>query len=581
MKFTERLITSVILLAFAFNANAQLFPFGKTKQLEHEKMRMAEKIDSLELLIDDYSRKLAKYDTNRVFSQDIEGLTPAGISPDDYNEEVIDSLLTIWYRQHQLKKFVGETYDMETVNFTSNVPDKIYMERLTKMNSFITLPFNETVRNFIILYSEKMPTKMGIILGLANYYFPIFEEVLNSYDMPEELKVMAVIESALNATAVSRVGAKGMWQFMHTTGKSYGLRINSFVDERFDPYKAADAAARYMKDSYSVFGDWNLAISSYNCGPGNVKKAIRRAGGKTDFWSIYPYLPKETRGYVPAFVGASYAINYYKEHGIVPVPVVRPAALDTFEIKKNLHFKQVQDLVGIPIQTLRDLNPQYIHDIVPGNEDKYILRIPYTYSSKFIEVEDSLYTHKAGEYLSEAILQNIRRGYTGTGDATRVAYKVKSGDTLGRIASKNRTTVSNIKKWNHLKSDRLRIGQVLYIYKPGAKTNVKPATVVQTPVVPVNTAPTAVVPAADTLSAQADTAAIDSTITVTVVEPVKDTVASAPSAPASEFIYHTVKKGDTLYNIAHRYGVNVKELIKLNHNSTSIRIGQKIKIPNK
>ncbi|MCR5002924.1 MAG: transglycosylase SLT domain-containing protein, partial [Bacteroidales bacterium] len=527
MKILTTITTIASLLVMSFTADAQIFNNqnkSRTKQLEIEKSRMADKIDSLELLLNKYEKKLAEYDSVQVFSQETEGLTPAGIAPEDYTEETIDSLLTIWYRQHQLNQFKGENYDMETVKFTSAVSDKTIMERLKQMNSYITLPYNETVRNYIILYAEKMPTKMGIILGLANFYFPMLEEVLGKYDMPLELKYMAIIESALNPKAVSRVGARGMWQFMHYTARDYGLRINTFVDERYDPYKAADAAARYMKDSYAVFGDWNLAISSYNCGLGNVKKAIRRAGGRTDFWSIYPYLPRETRGYVPAFVGASYAMTYYKEHGLVPVPVSKPAAIDTFEIKRNLHFKQVSELVGVSVETLRDLNPQYLHDIVPGNEGQYILRIPYSYTSRFIDVEDSLYTYKASQYLSDAVLQNIRSGYAYSGETTRVAYRVKSGDTLGRIASRNRTTVSNLKKWNHLKSDRLRIGQIIYIYKPGVKKMVEPkqeevqqttATQATTQTQTTQTTP---------MTSKPDSVSLDSMVTVVSVNPGKDTV---------------------------------------------------------
>ena len=247
-----------------------------------------------------------------------------GIHPDDYSAEVSDSLLNLWYLHKKTFDHSEEEYNMDSVVFTSNVPDEVYIDRIKKMNSFITLPYNDIVRNYIILYSEKMPTKMSSILGLSKYYMPIFDEVFDRYNMPEELKAMAVIESALNPLAVSRAGAKGMWQFMYSTAKIYGLTINSFVDERLDPVKSAEAAARYLKDSYEIFGDWNLAIASYNCGAGNVNKAIRRSGGKRAFWDIWPYLPRETRGYVPAFVGALYTRTYYKEHGIRPDTVQMP-----------------------------------------------------------------------------------------------------------------------------------------------------------------------------------------------------------------------------------------------------------------
>ena len=370
-------------------------PVRKTKkELLRENSRLKNMLDSLLQELDALKDTASVEEMETIVERKSFSLLD-GVAPETYSQEVTDSLLDIWYLHRQAKNAFDGSYDMDSVHFTSNVPDKVFLERLDKMNSFITLPYNETVRNYIILYAEKMPTKMAHMLALASYYFPIFETVLNQYDMPEELKYMAVIESALNPVAVSRAGAKGMWQFMYTTAKNYGLTINSYVDERLDPFKAADAAAKYMYDSYRIFGDWNLAISSYNCGAGNVNKAIRRCGGSSDFWKVYDYLPRETRGYVPAFVGAMYAFTYYKEHGIVPEKVQMPAHLDTFQIHRMLHFQQVRDLTGISLEELRNLNPQYIHDIIPGNEKEYILRLPLKYSGKFIECEDSVYTHRA------------------------------------------------------------------------------------------------------------------------------------------------------------------------------------------
>ena len=221
----------------------------------------------------------------------------------DYTDDVTDSLLSVWYLHRQIRETPQTNYNMDSVHFTSGVPDQVLIERLEKMNSFIRLPYNETVKNYMVLYSEKMPTRMSQMLGLAQYYMPIFEEAFRKYGLPLELKYMAIIESALNPVAVSRVGATGMWQFMHSTARNYGLRIDSYIDDRMDPVASVDAAARYLRDAYRIFGDWSLAISSYNCGSGNVNKAIKRAG-RRDFWSIYPYLPRETRGYVPAMVGA-------------------------------------------------------------------------------------------------------------------------------------------------------------------------------------------------------------------------------------------------------------------------------------
>ena len=349
----------------------------------------------------------------------------------------------------------------DTVRFTTNVSDEELMRRLEAMNPYITLPFNSTVKNYMVLYSEKMPRQMGQMLAKSQYYFPIFEEILAKYHLPLELKYMAVIESHLTPTAESKAGALGMWQFMFRTAKLYGLKITSFMDERLDVEKSADAAARYLRDAYNVFGDWNLAICSYNCGFGNVRKAIQLADGKRDFWSIWPYLPRETRGYVPAFTGAMYAFHYAREYGLQPADLTMPVEIDTFEIRRNLHFRQISEVVGVPLDTVKLLNPQYTPEIIPGNSGVCILNIPATWTEAFIGGLDSLYVHRAGDLLNPQVLKNIEEA----GVPQRIAYKVKQDDILGRIALKHGVTVAQIKKWNHLKSDIIRPGQILYIYK--------------------------------------------------------------------------------------------------------------------
>lgn len=420
--------------------------------------RLRSLVDSLSKQLDSAKLLLERYDS---LATEMEVYEDKSIKvPAERTPEETDSLLSIWYLQRRINNYKDESYNMDSVKFSSNVPDSVFIERLTSMNSFITLPFNETVKNYMILYSEKMPNKMAKIMGLSTYYFPIFEEVFAKYNMPLELKYMAVIESALNPTALSRAGARGPWQFIYSTARNYGLKINSFVDERMDVEKATDAAARYLRDAYNIFGDWCLAISSYNCGAGNVNKAIKRSGGKRDFWSIYPYLPRETRGYMPAFVGAMYAMTYWREYGITPESCSMPAACDTFEIHRNLHFAQLNEVVGVPLQTLKDLNPEYVNNIIPGNEGSSILRLPYEYTGAFIEQQDTLYAHRSNELMSEKVLKNIKEGTSGD----RVVYRVKSGDYLGRIASRYHVSVSQLKRWNNLRSDKLRIGQVLYIY---------------------------------------------------------------------------------------------------------------------
>lgn len=500
------------------------------KKIEEENKRLQEKIDSLQMELERFKAEIA---AEEEFTDSLEIEIIEDYEPIEYTAEVSDSLLNVWYAH---KKAEGEIdfEEMDTVKFESNVPDEVYIERLKKMNSFITLPYNEIVKKYIILYSEKMPERMAHMLGLCKYYMPIFEEIFNRYDIPEELKAMTIIESAMNPTAVSRVGAKGMWQFMYTIAKMYGLHIDSFVDERMDPVKSAEAAAQYLEDAYEIFGDWNLAIASYNCGAGNVLKAIRRAGGKRDFWSIWPYLPRETRGYGPAFVGALYTLTYYKEHGIKPADVGMPVAVDTFHINKQLHLKQVSELTGAPLEELKNLNPQYRHEIIPGNSREYILRLPYTYTNAFIEHEDSLYKHKADVYFNPATIKKIQEG----GDGELIIYKVKSGDYLGRIASRYRVSVNQIKRWNNLKNNNIRVGQRLRIYRGG------------------------VAPSSSSAASTSSSSASSST-----------------GSQTGNKVTYTVKSGDVLGKIAEKHGVGVSEIKKWNNlKDNTIKIGQKLTI---
>ncbi len=532
-KTTYATLPIILLMVFLLQGNAGAQVLRKKVKKENQELR--QQVDSLRKALEKLKRESILKDS---IADEMIGIyeenknkTAAGLNPEDYTQEVTDSLLSIWYLHRQARKNEeGSGYDMDSVRFTSNVPDDVMKARLEKMNSFITLPYNDKVRNYMILYSEKMPTKMSTILGLCKYYMPIFEETFNKYNLPDELKYMAIIESALNPTAASRAGAKGMWQFMFRTAQFYGLEINSFVDERLDPFKSADAAARYLADSYNVFGDWNLAISSYNCGSGNINKAIRRNGGKRDFWSVYDYLPRETRGYVPAFVGAMYAIHYSKEYGLVPADMRMPAQLDTFEIHKNLHFKQISELVGISVEELRNLNPQYIKDVIPGGGKTYILRIPYNYSNDFIAHEDSIYTYKASEYLNpQTLVDDAKHSSGGTYSGGTITYKVKKGDTLGKIALKYHVTVNQLKKWNHLRSTNLSIGQKIIIYKGGG-------------------APTA----------------------------------SAVKSASSQLNYteYTVKAGDSLYGIARQFpGMTAEKIMEFNGIGENIKPGMKIRIP--
>ena len=531
------------------------------KELARENARMREVLDSLISELENVRSKAVHHTPEQA---DEGGLAIEGLLPEDYTLDVTDSLLSLWYVHSNLRKGDTVSFNMDSVHFRSSVTDKEYLQRLADMNSFITLPFNETVRNYIILYSEKMPTKMSSMLALSQYYFPMFEEIFDRYGLPKELKDMAVIESAFNPVAVSRAGAKGMWQFMYNTAKMYGLTINSFVDERLDPVKSADAAARYMRDAYRIFGDWNLAISSYNCGSGDVNKAMRRSGSR-EFWPVYNYLPRETRGYVPAFVGAMYAFTYYREHGLVPETDSMPVQVDTFHIRRMLHFQQVSALTGVSVEMLKKLNPQYVHDIVPGTaKEEYVLRLPYQYTSKFIENEDSVYAYNAKEYFSPATLQNI--AVSGSASSQRIAYKVKSGDYLGRIASRYHVTVKQIMEWNHLRNTNLRVGQVLYIY---GKFN----------------GPVAQSSGASSKSSAASSSKGSASSDGATRASSKGSAATPPpadSAAEGTYTVYVVKSGDSLYRISQDYpGVSADDIMKFNGIGTDIRPGMKLKIPKK
>ena len=522
----------------------ETFKGPKKKEIQQENEVLRSELDSLQLLLDHF-RNQATMDEREIAALERE-MQEGGF---EYTPEATDSLLHLWYKNTMVDDFdpVNE-YDMDSVRFTSNVSDAEMMRRLAAMNSFITLPYNDVVKNYIIQYSERMTTRMGRVMGLSTYYFPIFEDILLRYDLPQELKYMAIIESMLNPVATSRAGARGIWQFMYQTGQSYGLEINSFVDERLDVEKAVDAAARYLRDAYKIFGDWALAISSYNCGAGNVSKAIRRADGRRDFWSIYPYLPKETRGYVPAFVGAMYAMTYYREYGLVPQNVGMPAQTDTFVIRRNLHFGQINGVVGVPMDVLQNLNPQYVHDIIPGNDHPYVLKLPYTWTGPFLDSNrDSLYAFKADSLLAHTQVQQEKGSGSSSGskrtsgssgssssNQQRIAYKVKSGDYLGKIASKYGVTINQLKSWNNLKSNSIQIGQTLYIYKNGGPT---------------------------------------------ISQGGSGSSSSSNSKPKT--VIYTVKAGDSLFKIANKYpGVSVDDIKKANGlKSDAIRAGQKLTIP--
>ncbi len=374
----------------------------------------------------------------------------------------IDSLLNDWKTRTNL------IYDTDCTN-SAVIPqfsDSIYIDRLQRMPTIMEMPYNAIVREYIDRYAVKLRNQVSVMLAANNFYMPLFEEALDAYDLPLELKYLPIIESALKPTARSRAGALGLWQFMLKTGRLYGLESNSLVDDRLDPIKATWAAARYLREMYDIYQDWHLVIAAYNCGPGNVNKAIRRAGGATDYWSIYNYLPRETRGYVPAFIAANYIMTYYCHHNICPMNTEIIPPTDTLQISRELHLQQVADLCDITIDELKSLNPQYKRNIIPGNTKPYTLRLPQTKIATFIDNQDTIYNHRAAELFKNRKTVAASNKITPTvGKGTLSYHTIRSGETLSTIAQRYGVKVSQLKDWNGLSSNRIRAGKKLKIYK--------------------------------------------------------------------------------------------------------------------
>lgn len=374
----------------------------------------------------------------------------------------LDSLLNDWKTKNNL------IYDVDCTNsaIAPQFSDSVYIDRLHRMPTIMEMPYNSIVREYIERYTGKLRNQVSVMLAANNFYMPLFEEALDAYELPLELKYLPIIESALKPTARSRAGALGLWQFMIKTGRLYGLESNSLVDDRLDPIKSTWAAARYLKEMYDIYKDWHLVIAAYNCGPGNVNKAIRRAGGKTDYWTIYNYLPRETRGYVPAFIAANYIMTYYCHHNICPMNTEVIAPTDTVQVTRRLHFEQIADLCEITIDELKSLNPQYKKNIIPGDSKPYTLRLPLKQVSTFIECQDTIYDHRADELFKNRRTVTVSNKVTATVGKGKLSYhKIRSGETLSTIAKRYGVTVSQLRSWNGLSNNRIRAGKQLKIYK--------------------------------------------------------------------------------------------------------------------
>jgi membrane-bound lytic murein transglycosylase D len=467
----------------------------------------------------------------------------------------LDSLVNVWQSRPSVDAFVVDSINERAENLVEELPDSVYIERLSAINSPMQFPFNSQVKSYIKLYTQRRRDQMSTMLGLSQYYFPMFEAALDAANLPMELKYLPVIESALNPRALSKAGASGIWQFMYYTGKQYGLEVDSYVDERRDPVKATQAAVRFLSDLYGIYGDWQLVIAAYNCGPGNVNKAIRRSGGKRDFWEIYYRLPRETRGYVPAFIAATYAFTYAEEHNLHAGSIQLPVATDTIMISQPLHFNQVADMVQLPVEVIRELNPQYRRDVIPAKTRMYPLRLAFNHTTLFASLEDTIYSHRREEFfpnnqLVVAPSSASTHAVVAPAGSETVYYTVKTGDVVGLIAEWFDVRASDLSYWNNINRNIIRVGQKLVVYVPKDRVGHY------------------------RLVAERNGTRVGTSDKRT------DVMASGDHS-SGDFIYHTVRSGDNLWTIAKQYpGVSNEDILRLNgiSDARKLKPGQKLRI---
>ncbi len=479
----------------------------------------------------------------------------------DLFSDKIDSATSTWFVKNV---FGSDSAEISLIdNYPKNIPDSVYIQRLQQTEQVIDLSFNPAVLSFIKMYSERKRDQVERMIGLSEYYFPMFEEMLDKYHLPLELKYLPIIESALNPIAISRAGAMGLWQFMYGTAKMLNMEITSFVDERRDPVKSSEAAAIYLKKLFDIYNDWHLAIAAYNCGPGNVNRAIKRSGGKTNYWDIYYLLPRETRGYVPLFIAATYVMNFYGEHNLTPQTPAMPTAVDTIMVNNYLHFDQISATLNIDKEHLQALNPMYRRGIIPASGNKpYPVILPHQKAFEFIEKDTAVFAYERNRYFPNNTLVNPAEsasGYFIPSDVkgkTKIVYTVKSGDTVGGIAAKYKVRANELTYWNNIKKNMIRSGQKLAIYVP-----------------------------------EKDKAKLEKASSTSKTEKQPDTGTSAAAATNAEtaannvdFEYYTVRNGDNIWDIAQKYGgISSDDIIQLNNisNEKGLVVGQKLKIPKK
>jgi membrane-bound lytic murein transglycosylase D len=486
------------------------------------------------------------------------------VFPDESIDRItrdLDSLVSNWYVKMAYNNIRSKPSEDTTI---VQIPDSVYIERLSRINSVIRLPFNNIIRSHIQVYTVRQRDKFSAVLGLMDYYFPMIENIFDSYGLPAEFKYLAIIESALNPNAVNRrSGATGLWQFMYSTGRMYGLTINSVIDERRDPVKSTHAAARFIRDLYSIYNDWVLVIAAYDCGPGNVNKAIARSGNKKDYWDIYYRLPRETRGYIPQYIAAAYSVNYYAEHNLRPLAVNIPLSTDTIMVNKDIHLSQISEVMGIPYEELRALNPQYRTGLIPGSSRPLALMLPMNHLSDFIDLNDTIRSYKKDVYLNKStqIADPTHSSYfPDIKGKSKLTYTIKEGDNLGFIAAWYRVAVSDLRYWNNIFQNTIRLGQKLAIYVDPAKSEYFSKI--------------------NSMSFEEKQQSIGKAVTSN-----SQPVTLAPAIEMDgDFITYTVQSGDTIWDIVRMYeNVTASQVMSLNNISDpeKIKVGQKLKIKKK
>jgi len=475
--------------------------------------------------------------------------------------ELLDSLYLAWQNGRlPIEPYTDSVEAAGPIDRVTDTPDSIFVQRLRSLPSGIELTFNKQVRSYLDLYTKNRKNQVGILLGLADYYFPMIEAELDKRDLPLELKYLPIIESALNPFARSRAGAVGMWQFMLGTARLYKLNVNTFIDERMDPVRSTQVACDFLKELYQIYGDWHLVIAAYNCGPGNVRKAIQRAGGKSNYWDIYYYLPRETRGFVPKFIAATYIMNFHELHGFHALKPEITIDTDTVMVAEELHLAQVSDYLDIDMSVLEKLNPKYRRKILPGAGGPYDLRLPVDRVNQFIAYQDSIIVHKNDIYLAKNNIDKEpaprnRRSTPPSPDDVALNYTVKSGDNLGFISSWYGVSVSALKDWNGLYGNVIRSGQKLTVYVNKSKADE--------------------LRRINDLSFEDKQARIGKTATVVTAD-----ATPGPSPSDNQFVLYTVKRGDNLWDIARLYpGISNEDIKRLNNmTSNNLKPGQILKI---